>query len=88
MTDEQGSPRTAEWAYRIIIGFIQGDDDQIESIFHEVYDDPADTGLLAMDLTKFLAATAGHLFIQRNGTHEQAIDELQGFLRDIALKAD
>lgn len=87
MSDDAVNSRVPEWAYRIIIGFIQGDHDQIDSIFHEVYNDAEDTGQISMDLTKYLAANAGHLFVQRNGGDpDAAIKELQQFLSDIALE--
>lgn len=87
MSDNAVNSRVPEWAYRIIIGFIQEDHDQIESIFDEVYNDPEDTGQVAMDLTKYVAATAGHLFVQRNGNDpDAAAKELRKLLSDIALE--
>lgn len=86
MSDNAVNSRVPEWAYRIIIGFVQQDHDLIGSIFDEVYNEPEDTGQIAMDLTKYVAATAGHLFVHRNGDDPHAATkELQKILSDIAL---
>jgi hypothetical protein len=87
MTEQANNDPTAAWAYRIILGFIQGDDKQIASIFEEVYHHAEDTGQLTMDIIKRMAATSGLLYVARhNNDIDAAIAELQRTLREIALE--
>lgn len=82
----EDNPEVVAWSYRMMIGFLQMDHAQIESIFDEIYHDAEDTATLTMGMIKYLATTSAHLFVMRHGEPDAAVIELQRILREIALE--
>lgn len=60
-------------AYRLVLGMLTQDHDQIESVFHDLYYDSRPTAELSMDLMKILAATLGHEWVAKYG-HDGALE--------------